>query len=43
MDETKLKPFEKLLQSLEGRLMEGHIFKVGTEICKMVEGPVRAM
>ena len=29
MEESKLKPFEKLLQALEGKLMEGHIFKVG--------------
>eukprot|EP00731_Ephydatia_muelleri_P001294 Em0001g1294a len=27
MEESKLKPFEKLLQALEGKLMEGHIFK----------------
>ena len=29
VEETKLKPFEKLLQTLEGKLMEGQIFKVG--------------
>jgi len=28
VDETKLKPFEKLLQTLEGKLMEGQIFTV---------------
>lgn len=28
VDEAKLKPFEKLLQTLEGKLMEGQIFKV---------------
>ncbi len=28
MDETKLKPFEKMLQNLEGKLMEGQIFRV---------------
>ena len=28
MEEAKLKPFEKLLQSLEGKLMEGQIFRV---------------
>ena len=28
VDESKLKPFEKLLQTLEGKLMEGQIFKV---------------
>ena len=28
VDESKLRPFEKLLQALEGKLMEGHIFKV---------------
>ena len=27
-EEAKLKPFEKLLQSLDGKLMEGRIFKV---------------
>lgn len=30
MDEAKLKPFEKLLQTLEGKLMEGQIFKVSS-------------
>ena len=28
VEESKLKPFEKLLQNLEGKLMEGQIFKV---------------
>ena len=28
MDEIKLKPFEKLLQTIEGKLMEGQIFRV---------------
>ena len=29
VEEAKLKPFEKLLQTLEGKLMEGQIFQVG--------------
>ena len=28
VDEAKLRPFEKLLQTLEGKLMEGKIFEV---------------
>ena len=28
VEETRLKPFEKLLQTLEGKLMEGQIFRV---------------
>ena len=28
VDEGKLRPFEKLLQNLEGKLMEGRIFQV---------------
>lgn len=28
VDENKLKPFEKLLQNLEGKLMEGQMFRV---------------
>ena len=28
VEEAKLKPFEKLLQTLEGKLMEGQIFQV---------------
>lgn len=31
VEETKLKPFEKLLQTLEGKLMEGTIFRVCTQ------------
>ena len=28
VDEAKLRPFEKLLQNIEGKLMEGKIFEV---------------
>ena len=28
VDDDKLRPFEKLLQSIEGKLMDGHIFTV---------------
>ena len=28
VDENKLRPFDRLLQSLEGKLMEGKIFEV---------------
>ena len=28
VDESKLRPFDRLLQSLEGKLMEGKIFEV---------------
>ena len=30
MEASRLKPFEKLLQTLEGKLMEGKLFKVYT-------------
>ncbi len=36
VDETKLKPFEKLLQTLEGKLMEGQIFRVCVCVCVCV-------
>ena len=32
VEEAKLKPFEKLLQTLEGKLMEGQIFTVSEEM-----------
>ena len=39
VDESKLRPFEKLLQNLEGVLMEGKIFEVSMEICITLRGP----
>ena len=32
VESAQLKPFEKLLQSLEGKLMEGQIFKVHVHV-----------
>ena len=33
MEASRLKPFEKLLQTLEGKLMEGKLFKVCDRPC----------
>ena len=35
VEETKLRPFEKLLQEVEGKLMDGHIFEVN-DVCECV-------
>lgn len=43
VDESKLKPFEKLLQNLEGKLMEGQIFRVRVKVLVCGKGGVKVL